>query len=333
MSWGIGLPGRYLWWLNPPNTFQRTVDPILGIITTYTGKPGVFLMQSGNVGQDISSIVSNQLASKIASPSLVWTSPVEPGSRTGAFGLDLLGVAMLPDASLIDDVAVVQSGKILAGSENVDNLSLLPFSGGLPTPRSSFQTVLSRTAGAMFVLGGVAPVTQSSLTDIWMQVTGQRWAQLHLAGYSPHAILASTFSYADRHLWVLDELQFDSEQNLQIRLLRIDPFAPSGATYAVVAVGQPASSTSYFLSVDHDGALLLTAVSPSGTVLTRITAEAQPHIRVVRFEAAQLVRGPIIDDFGYSFILLQSDGTFSVERHSHSEGNCDGIPTPLSPVP
>ncbi len=323
-GWAIGQPNtRYLWWIHPPNVVQQTLDPVVGVITGFVGKPGVFLLQQGRIAEDVSSRTSSTLAGKVADPSLVWTSPVEPGSRSGQLDLDVLGLAMSADGTEVNDLALVQDAGIVAGTETVDSPSFLPFSSGPPISRHQFQVVLSRTASTLFVLGGVDPQSQKPLTDIWMQVSGQRWSKLVIPGYAPYSLLASTFSFADRHLWILDEV-VDSRGRFDFRLVRIDPFA-SSPNYKIVAKGPGNEASSYSMGLDRDGALLLDEASSRGTVITRITVGERPQIRVVRFEAARLARPPIVDDFGYAFLVLASDGSFSVERHSQTEGNCNGI--------
>jgi hypothetical protein len=320
-TWAIAEPlvRFFPWMINPPDPWSPTPDPEPGLILGLVGKPGVYLLQNGNAALNISAGVSAGLTGELSDSSLVWTSPIEPGVRTGQLGLGVVGVAFT-SAGVVLDTMLAQSGNLLAASEQ--ELVPTPFSGGPATPRNGFQAVLTRTAGALFVLGGVDPTTNQPLHDLWMQVTGQRWTRLLVSGYTPTTILAGTFSYADRRLWVLDHA-LDTSNIDQLRLMRIDPFASLGAT-AQLVLQEPAEpgASGYFLTVDHDGSVLLTVASPSGSVTSRVTVGQTPPVTAIHTEPGLLAHAPVVDDRGYSFIVKNSDRTLAIQRHTSITGSC-----------
>src|SRR5205814_1803709 len=80
---------------------------------------------------------------------------------------------------------------------------------------------------------------------------------------------------------------------------------------AAVEFSAPRSKPSRtpFLSVDNDGSVLLAVAGEVEFSLLRIGASPCRHLKRLHRGVGRLVRRPIIDQGGYSFILQRVDGT------------------------
>jgi hypothetical protein len=181
------------------------------------------------------------------------------------------------------------------------------------------QLVYSSATGQAFVVGGKDTMGKD-LHDVWrlsLDAQGDGFEPLSLTGATLGTVLASTFTYADGRLWVLDQTR--GLFGIKIaRLLRIDP--ESGATTVVGAWPMLGLSDQRWLSVDRDGALLLTFSSSrlggSHTML-RVTTDEVPRLAGIARGPRALLVAPIADRAGYTLLGPATKGSktpFEVRR-------------------
>jgi hypothetical protein len=73
-----------------------------------------------------------------------------------------------------------------------------------------------------------------------------------------------------------------------------------------------------FLSVDYDGSPLLAVTSEKKFSVYRVIAKPHRHIiRHIDERRGKIVRAPIVDLYGYSFVLGDDDGSLRLDRIDH----------------
>jgi len=147
------------------------------------------------------------LRARLDSGDEVWRSAAEPRLLTGSAPMKSGFHALAFAADGTDVVEGVLRQGLNIGT-TVDMTGTAPGRPGSPSSREGFQAVFSRSEDAAFVIGGRDTSTGEELGDVWMRsVVGPgEWTDVPLrGGFSLGKVLAATFSYGDRKLWVLDE--------------------------------------------------------------------------------------------------------------------------------
>ena len=245
-----------------------------------------------------------------------WASAAEPHAFARSLSSRIQAVALRSDGTGIDDLAIDSDGTLGLSSLTEELSSLLNTSaldGPLPPPRDSFSSVFSRTAGGVFVIGGVDG-DGAPRHDAWFLPIGGSWSELALGSVQLGSVLAATYAPGDDRLWIADEVEESpAKRRKRTRLVRIDP-AGGGASVVFFAPRRRPGLTP-FLSVDRDGSPLLALADDSRFALFRLRMTPNGiAVGRVRTERGKLVRAPIVDAFGYSFVLMAADGTLRVKR-------------------
>jgi hypothetical protein len=175
-----------------------------------------------------------------------------------------------------------------------------------PSPRRDFASVYSRAANAVFVIGGHTPAG-ALLDDIWFQPLGGDWKQVEL----PHGVLghplSATYSWADRRLWVLDQIE-RVDHSMETRLLRIE--RETGAFEVVAKTHSSGEFDKRGLVVDPRGNVLLYASSTRGDRhrFAQVTVKGSSFgVAVTDRERRALITAPIVDLNGYRFLFVPKE--------------------------
>jgi hypothetical protein len=110
----------------------------------------------------------------------------------------------------------------------------------------------------------------------------------------------------------------DHESGTRVRLARVGRI--DGDVQDVQVVGEwprSAAPTSWYMSVDRDGSILLTATRARqyATVLFPPVGALTRPTRVFR-RAGVLLRAPIVDDHSYAFVVQKDDGQLRIVRRA-----------------
>ena len=271
---------------------------------------------SGIAAQDIgaSDCGGNQVDDSIRSITFAgtstWLNAVEPAVSIPGQPFDAVALSL-------DGTTVVATARTI-GTKLTTNLSN-PTGGDPPAPRGAYGAAYSRWAGGIFIAGGISTADASVLHDVWFTPPNGPWSNV-----TPHAsggaacggglvreigtIRALTYSYGDSELWMIDEptkLPF-------VRLLRA---APSGGIEQLATWPKHGDSTGYFLSVDHDGAVLVSLVRKQGFVVARVEPQAGcGRVTGLYNHADDVLLGPtFVSPVGYGF-FVDHHGTGEVLR-------------------
>ena len=257
----------------------------------------------------------------------VWVSASEPDPRVGPISGDIMAVALASDGTTLVNAAVASNDVLFAATE-------LPGGGGTgiggttfpdpPSPRRDFTAVFSRAARGVYVLGGNDAVTQAPLHDLWFQPLGAPWSRLSFDGYEPGQVMAATFAFGDLKLWVLDAVAAD-DQRPTMRLARLDP--RGGHAEVVASFRRTGNIDHWFLSVDRDGGVLLSATKAHRNFTARFNVTGSPPRATAIFrQHGALAFAPIVDLHSYAFVVTRPSGVFQIVRRadlSHCNGNAE----------
>ena len=203
-------------------------------------------------GADATAALSLALRRALAGPSLfVGASEPAPVTRSHALARQL---------QLSSDGSTVL-GAVTRGRSGFD---LQPIGARGPTPRTGFAAAWSRTAGALFVVGGTsatgAPLGQAWT---WRPDAGFTVAALDPA-LAPMNAEASVFSPHDARMWIVDRTRTGR------RLIRLDP--ASGIVESTGQLPLGADLETAYLTTDAAGRVLLVGAIGARHRIVRLAA-------------------------------------------------------------
>jgi hypothetical protein len=319
--------GEILWpWRGVERSFdvqaqretQLVVASRLGVVGALLHDGAVIALSDDGTspcrGTDIGSLTAHAVAHG------TWASAVEPNGRISGLPSEILAVALSADGTRMTEAIVDSRAGVVAASSLDGGLGSLfeasAADGPLPPPRAGYASLFSRRAGGAFVIGG-ADADGVIQRDVWFLPFGGSWNPIPLGDVRLGRVLAATYAFGDDHLWLVDELDELANPTSHIsraRILRVDP-AGGGTKIMSLASRRPAPFTA-FLSVDRDGAALLALAGEARFTILRLRSKSNGGLVVgrVRTERGKLVRAPIVDDSGYSFVVAAPDGGLRVRR-------------------
>jgi hypothetical protein len=270
-------------------------------------------------------------------------------------GKGAVAVLLSHDGTSVVDTVVASGNGLLLGSERrvVSGLFSPSVLGGdgvepgavlqtladaaLPPARVDFQAVYSGYTGQVFVLGGDEAATGEPLSDAWaFDLQAAVWRGIPIAAGSLHRVLAATYVFHDRALWILDESPRGRRERV-VRLLRLDP--ASGAIRTLGIFPRRGSYSRFFLATTGDDRVLLTAARAAGTpgfvtALLKSTGRGVRAAQEARFDD-ELVAPPFIDERGTHAFVNASNGdsvmrtlpiaTRGREHHRDDDDNDDEV--------
>jgi hypothetical protein len=249
---------------------------------------------------------------------LLWANAVEPGPAVGRQTANVLAIAVAADGTRVVDAAVVTGDGILRSATELDVVDQVLRTDAVgatdpaPPAREEFQTVYSRAAGGLYVLGGRSVVGEL-MHDVWFHPMTGGWKRLDFGSFVPGEVLAATFSFADQKLWILDRFE-DQDGVSQTRLSRLDSLG--GVASQVMVRQRSRVFDRRYLTVDRDRSVLLTAGNKHGYKTLRYMvdspAQTRPKLLVKRHGA--LAIAPIVDDFYYTFVRWTPRGELRLNR-------------------
>jgi hypothetical protein len=311
-----GIARSFAMTLTPQTLFvEPTTFGIVGALKV--GRDLVALSKDGSgCGGDA---IEPPIARRISS--FKWLSVVEPTTNIGSLPSNLMAVALSSDATCLSATLVEDNGRLTLNSW--DEIDTRAFATGrscgsvMPPARAAYTGVFSREAGGVFVMGG-EDASGRLLHDVWFRPVYGPWTEISTGAIALGNVLAATYAFADDHLWVLDEVtdpKRSGRQQSRVRLLRIHP---AGGASVVFSAPRTRSHAESFLSVDYDGSPLLAVTAEKKFSVYRVIAK--PHRQIIRHlddKRGKLVRAPIVDPYGYSFVLGEDDGSLRLDRIDH----------------
>jgi len=177
--------------------------------------------------------------------------------------------------------------------------------------RTEFVPVLSRTLGALFIVGGRFGNTNTG--EIWMATDDASPKLLEVPKYEPRSVMAATVGLADRMLWVLDE-GLDPEAGVTVRLVRINL---TTLEHELIWQGKRSGNfDKHWLSVDNDGQVLMTCSDHESLSHVVVKFSSVPYVKQsvrpvsLQFGKGYLPAPPMVDSDGYFFAAQGTKGEF-----------------------
>ena len=324
---GEALAGELVWRsLGEPRSFDLGAYPRAELVVSALG--GLLALQPDGRGVALSALdvpgcAGTSIPTDVrgALTTRRWTSAVEPLAALPGLDPRVMAVALSPDGTTLLDVALDTGGELRSLAETEDTLSARlsesQRSATSPPPRAGAASVLSRAVQGVFVVGG-EDAAGAPTRDVWFQALGAPWRDIPLSGaVRPERVLAATFGFADGHLWIVDEIDAPRRgrgpSRRLARLLRVD--VASGEIEVVIVAPRHRPDLRPYLSVDPQGAIVLTLAGERRFVSLRLEARRGRHnVSRVRTERGKLVRPPIFDEHGVSYVVERSGGTLGLVR-------------------
>lgn len=266
----------------------------LGIVASLRADGGTVAASTGTnpcSGNDVDLELSNAITAN------VWAPLAEPRVGMGRVDPRVFSLGLDPSGRSIVDAALEVGGRAVLGSTHGLGGWLDGAFG--PPAIAAFVPVFSQVAGGVFVVGGRDIEDGLDHGRIFFRPVEGDWEQVPVDGISLGRVVAATYAYGDRQLWIA---AVDEQNNAQI--VRVDP--AMGTTEVVLRV--PNHERSLFFAVDRDGSALL-FIGQAGFYDTfRFAVDPQdPAHHALRFERyarteARLTRIPMVDDRTYQFV-------------------------------
>jgi len=280
------------------------------IATQNLGTGGVINCGGSSVTQGLSARFVGNLG---------WVNAVEPDVRIGRHP-EYASFVVSNDGTRIVDTAIADGTGLRSASQFCDHCTASAAPAALdagptgPSPRKDFVAFYSRAANAVVVTGGDDLATNAILHDVWLyDLFANTWEGIPIGGLG--RIVDATYSFGDKKFWLLDRVARQHGPD-EIRLVRFDR---SGGNLEVVrswAAGA-VSPLRLFLSLDRDGAILLSAANRTSYVVTRVTIpvggnRARSH--VVDAGYGELVYRPVVSRVSYAFLLRGRNDSARIVR-------------------
>ncbi len=305
----------FLWRVlpDPPSQWRYGADPSLPrgaaeLIVPFAGEHGteLGLLSLSGEAQLISDRIGAHLLAELRSNELVWASPAEPHRAFGgssaplAVGLDAHGRAIVD--TVLDDADGYLYGELDRGVVAPARES---------TRREGLRAVYSRQLGELYLVGGRDDAGEERGDIAAYHLESDTWRTL-----APRdalgTVLAATYSFTDRSLYVLDQ-----PNRFAVRLLRVH--ALSGETEKL-AEWQPLPFEQTSLSTDVDGRVLFLLSSEDEHALFRIGLKEGAWVAEELLQGrGDAVHPVVVDEDGY--VVYVRARTLSGTRYASLVGN------------
>ncbi len=264
------------------------------------------------------SALSFRVATTIAGR--VWASAVEPSPAIGRLSGDVLAVSLSADATTVQEGVVASGSDLVLASDTLEFRSLLDSRCPAcdldpPSPRTNFLSLLSRAAGGLFVVGGT-DASSARLGDVWFRTPQFGWRQVSTDPVPLGSLLDATYPFGSGRLWILDEVpnNLPGIHGTDVRIVRVG--IRGEGTGVIFRAPRKRSETTPFMSVDIDGSVLFAMARDKQFDLARVRTDRADRLVIEALQPVQghLVRRPIIDQNGYSFVVTAPDGSLRIMR-------------------
>jgi len=269
---------------------------------------GGLLSVTDNGGPCVGQGVSSELIDGIRAN--VWASLVEPERVRGSLNHSIVALALAPDGAAVTDAAVETEGVLSLATYG----SLAPYfpSAPGPFPTVDFAPVFSAVAGGVFVVGGRDLQTQSNVQTIHFWPLGGEWSRIQISNYAVDNVLAATYSFRDRRLWVADWQWANGDR--EFRIVRIDP---AHRTRQMVARGIYHDTTP-LLTIDTNGDVLAFVARANSYDALRFAIDDQQAVSIKRLapEGVVLKRTPVASESGLVFVAAAPNNRLEILRRT-----------------
>lgn len=284
------------------------------------------LGQAGSINCGGSSIASNLTARFVGT--LGWVNAVEPDVRIGRHP-EYVSFVVSSDGTQIVDTAIADGAIIRSASIGCANcghsgaataVPLVQATNLLgPAPRSNFVAFYSRAANAVVVAGGQDAATRADNHDVWLyDLFTNSWQEVTEPSTALGTVIDATYSFRDQKFWLLDRTH-NQRGDEEIRLVRFDR---SGANFEVIERWSEIDGFQprLFLSLDRDGAILLTVANRHEYTVARVvvrnasSGERRSRVHVVDGGHGDLAYRPVVSAASYSFLFQERNGSARIVR-------------------
>ncbi len=305
---GLGIWHFIFLWKTLPDPWEpiESLGHVSGVLVAdgSGGNLGILQYDGTNALMPVGTgpIVDPTLQAELVSSSYVWASNVDPSAAVSTISNGVEGVALSADGTTAPDIALNVAGVLETRSEAGFPDFVTRSDGTHPQARTGFTAFYSGAAGGVFMFGGVDATSNAPLHDIWYRGMVNDWWLV--ADYTFDTLLAATYGYGDRKLYVLDHSIIYDANGIgtdTARLARID--LDAGTVESLGSWPFTPVYTQYALVSDVDGSVLLVASNASSSVIGRVAVDSSgaAYATVIDAnEAGNLAFAPVVDPGGYA---------------------------------
>jgi hypothetical protein len=215
-SFGLNLPVALSACVECGDAFQlpgqASLDPAPFVTVDPASLDAVVWLKQG--GRSTSAL-SQGLLQTVINPSVVWVSASEPVSMTNEASSPRALLLASNATNVLDGLYLSTNGFELMSEAG---LPINPTGIDPPTARAGFGAAWSRTANALYVIGGKDLITSAVNADAWRYTLAAGWTSAPVdPAHAPGNVLSAAFSPSDWRVWMLDR-----RDTGETRLLRID---------------------------------------------------------------------------------------------------------------
>ncbi len=312
-----------------PDDYQRwdAVQGETNIIVSSRGEIGA-LDRNGDM-EVLRGRIGSGLRSSLANTSIMWASTAEPFAQMSGNMRFPMAVGLTQDGPKLVET-VTSTGDALLGLDDLG--ASLPHTTGSPNVHG-YIAVLSQVARGVFIIGGDDLDTGKPSGQIWFHgLTDGPWRPVAMQE-SVGNVLAATYNFTTRELFVLDEIRAQKDGHFYARLLAVDP--TRGATRVLGKWNRDDRWDQHWLLTDRDGSLLLASsqsrsalgeckygkgkkckVGSQGYVIARLDVADSSRPRIVGIHEGDgpLAFSPVVDVAGYTVVTKRKADRVSVRR-------------------
>jgi hypothetical protein len=305
-----------LWRTLPDPATDEQIQETRFLVSDPSGSQLGVLQNDGTSAQipsdGLGAILSPKLTPTLAATSTVWASAVEPSPNTGMVDSRVEAVALSSDGTTMLAVALSDNGVLRIGDEVGFPEFVTRTTASHPPARTGPLAFFSSAAGGVFMLGGVDPTGAGFMHDMWFRQMHNDWRPVPAFGYAPDRILAATFSFADRRLYVLDHTVDGSVDTAH--LVRID--FRTGLVESLGSCPRGTTYTTQFLTLDIDGSVLLTSTSATASAIGHLAVDCNGKAYLSQIDSTEggLAVAPVVDPNGYSLVTTTATGGYITTR-------------------
>lgn len=288
----------FLWRVlpDPPRRWRVGADPTsmrgaAELIVPFEGEYGLDfgLLSLDGQAQHLGDRLGKSLLDSLRNTSHQWLSAAEPHRAFVGQGAPLVVGLEAHGRGVVDTVVDDEDAGLLLGEQDrgLPNREL----PGRALWREGHRAVYSAQLGRLFVLGGRDALGVARGDISAYDLATSTWSAVPITTPLGGSVLAATYSFTDRSLYVLDQLGANKQRLFRIRI-------SSGVVEHLVSL-EP-SSAQYSLTTDLDGSVLLLASGANEHLLFRLWRKESGWVyeELLR-ESTPAVHPVLVDEHGY----------------------------------
>ncbi|RYZ17675.1 MAG: hypothetical protein EOO70_01250 [Myxococcaceae bacterium] len=179
---------------------------------------GPLLVRDDGLLRPVSNHLGTNLKVSLQDSSLRWVAGAEPDYAMGK--TDVIAVALAANGSEVIEQASVMNGGLAGKGDRFQPMnSMMTIAEGRLPARTGWHAAFSRSLNRVFLVGGTLQGASTPSGEIWSLDLGTRqWSRMIYTNFAPQTVMAVTYSFADKSLYLVDQATGRSPKRRLVRL-------------------------------------------------------------------------------------------------------------------